>query len=158
MQLFARYNSRRLATAGMAAGAALLVVGGLFGWQEYERQSLRSEWAAMQAEVAALETVQNRIRDYRPWYDSGFRTLTILKRVSECFPDSGAVTAKSFELQGANVVTVSGTARDNAALLRTIDELRKTKQVQGLKIEQIRGKAPAAQFTFTFRWNQNPGS
>ena len=54
-------------------------------------------------------------------------------------------------------VTVTGTARDNASLLRTLDLLRQSKEVQGLKIEQIRGKTPA-QFTFTFRWVGTPGS
>ena len=100
--------------------------------------------------------VQNRIRDYRPWYDTTFRDLTILRRVTECFPDSGNVTAKSFEIHGSATPTVSvtGTARDNTALLKTTDDLRKIKEVQGLKIEQIRGKAPQ-QFTFTFRWNVN---
>ncbi len=167
-QWLARYNSRRLASVGLAAGFVALVVGLLFGWQEYERISLRSEWEGMQTQVLALEAVQNRIRDYRSWYDTGYRNLMILKRVTECFPESGVVTAKSFEIHSATanarsteapatVVTVSGTARDNAALLRTLDELRKTREVQGLKIEQIRGKVPA-QFTFTFRWNTNPGS
>jgi hypothetical protein len=80
-----------------------------------------------------------------------------MKRVTECFPDNGSVTAKSFEIHGQNTVSVSGTARDNAALLRTLDELRKAKEIQGLKLEQIRGKSPA-QFTFTFRWNGNPGT
>jgi hypothetical protein len=163
-ELVARYNSRRLGTIGAVAGAAALAIVLLFSWQEYERMSLRAEWASMQTEVMALEAVQNRIRDYRPWYDAGYRNLTILKRVTECFPESGSVTAKSFEIHAPNPatmsgspVTVSGTARDNAALLRTLDELRKTPQVQGLKIEQIRGKVPA-QFTFTFRWNANPGT
>ena len=69
---------------------------------------------------------------------------------------SGNVTAKSFEIHGSATPTVSvtGTARDNTALLKTTDDLRKIKEVQGLKIEQIRGKAPQ-QFTFTFRWNVN---
>ena len=42
-------------------------------------------------------------------------------------------------------------------LLRTLDLLRQSKEVQGLKIEQIRGKTPA-QFTFTFRWIGTSGS
>lgn len=157
-RLMSRYSSKRLATAGMAAAALAVIALGFFGWQEYRRWSLRSQWQTMQAEVVALEAVQNRIRDYRSWYDTGHRNLTILKRVTECFPENGSVTAKSFEIQGlVPTVTVSGTARDNAALLRTLDELRKTPQVQGLKIEQIRGKVPA-QFTFTFRWNVTSGT
>ncbi|MDO8542644.1 MAG: hypothetical protein Q7S40_19565 [Opitutaceae bacterium] len=157
-RLMARYNSKRLATVSFAAAAAALIAIGFFGWQEYRRLALRSQWQAMETQVTALETVQTRIRDYRPWYDTGFRNLSILKRVTECFPENGSVTAKSFEIHGATpLVTVSGVARDNAALLRTLDELRKTREVQALKIEQIRGKVPA-QFTFTFRWNSNPGS
>jgi hypothetical protein len=71
--------------------------------------------------------------------------------VVECFPDNGSVTAKSFEIHGLSNISVSGTARDNTSLLRTLDQLRQAKEIQGLKIEQIRGKTPA-QFTFTFRW------
>jgi hypothetical protein len=154
--MVARYNARRVASVGFAAGAIALCLIGFFGWQEYRRWALRNEWQAMQSRVVALETVQSRIRDYRSWYDTGFRNLSILRRVTECFPDNGSVTARSFEVHGAApTVTVTGTARDNAALLRTLDELRKTREVQGLKIEQIRGKVPA-QFTFTFRWNTNP--
>ena len=122
----------------------------------------------MQAQVTALDAVQGRIREFRPFYDTSFRSLSIMRRVTDCFPDSGVVTAKTFELHGnsgaktaeqaaISVINISGTSRDNSALLRMQDQLRKVKEVQGLKIEQIRGKTPA-QFTFTFRWNPNPGT
>ena len=82
--------------------------------------------------------------------------------MTECFPENGSVTAKTFELHGNAaitsgaardnvVVTISGTARDNASLLRVQELLRSAKEVQGLKIEQIRAKNPM-QFTLTFRW------
>ncbi|MBL9199385.1 MAG: hypothetical protein JNL39_02715 [Opitutaceae bacterium] len=153
-QLVARYNSRRLATIGFAAAAAAVIALGVFAWQVYTRWSLRREWEAMQQQATTLEVVQGRIREFRPWYDSAFRNLSIMRRVTECFPDNGSVTAKTFEIHGTGsaTVTVTGTARDNAALLATHDELRKTREVQALKIEQIRGKVPA-QFTLTFRWN-----
>jgi len=154
--LMARYNSKRLASAGFVVGGAAVLALGFFAWQEFERWSLRSEWEGMSADVKALDTVQDRIREFRPWYDESFRNLTILNRVTECFPDNGSVTAKSVEIHGVTLQTVSitGTARDNASLLRTLDLLRKAKEVQGLKVEQIRGKTPA-QFTFTFRWKAN---
>ncbi len=155
--MMARYSSKRLATAGFAAAAAALLTAGAFGWQEYRRWSLRTEWAGMAAQVAELEGVQARIREYRPWYDASFRNLTIMKRVIECFPDNGSVTAKTFEIHALATISVTGTARDNASLLRTLDQLRQMKEVQGLKIEQIRGKTPA-QFTFTFRWIGNTGT
>ena len=154
-QLAARYSSRRLATAGAAVAGLLLLVGLGFGWQEYQLWSLRSRWEAMAPAVKELETVQSRIREYRSWYDTSFRNLSILRKVTECFPETGAVTAKSFEINGQTNVSVSGTARDNASLLRTQDLLRQSREVQAVKIEQIRGKTPA-QFTFNFRWNGAP--
>jgi hypothetical protein len=155
--LMARYSSKRLATAGFAAAVLVVLVGVAFAWQEYRRWSLRTEWQAMAARVTALEGIQSSIREFRPWYDTSFRNLTIMKRVVECFPDNGSVTAKSFEIHSPALVSVTGTARDNASLLRTLDQLRQAKEVQGLKIEQIRGKTPA-QFTFTFRWVGTSGT
>jgi hypothetical protein len=150
--LMARYNSKRLATAGFALAAVAVIAVVAFGWHEYRRWSLQSEWNAMQAQVTQLDSVQARIREYAPWYDTTFRSLSIMKRVTECFPENGSVTAKSFEVHGNAIVTISGTARDNASLLRVQELLRKAKEVQGLKIEQIRAKNPM-QFTLTFRWN-----
>jgi hypothetical protein len=155
--LMARYSSKRLATAGFAVAALAVVAIGAFAWQEYRRWSLRSEWSSMQAQVSALDAVQAKIREFRPWYDTSFRNLSIMRRVTECFPDNGTVTAKSFEVHGNAIVTISGTARDNGALLRVQEQLRKAKEVQGLKIEQIRGKTPM-QFTLTFRWNDKAGT
>ena len=156
-QLTARYSSRRLATAGFAAAAAAVLIAGAFGWQEFQLWSLRSEWQGMAAQVTELDAVQARIREFRPWYDTTFRNLAIMRRVVECFPDNGSVTAKTFEIHAPANVSVTGTARDNASLLRTLEQLRQAKEIQGLKIEQIRGKTPA-QFTFTFRWIGGPGS
>jgi hypothetical protein len=130
--------------------AAIAVIA--FAWQEVRRWSLRSEWSAMQAQVTAYDGVQSKIREFRPFYDTSFRSLTVMKRVTECFPDNGSVTAKTFELHNGSVVSISGTARDNPSLLRTIEQLRKLKEVSGLKTEGIHGKSPQ-QFTFTFRWN-----
>ena len=157
----ARYNSKRLATAGLAVGGAVALLLLAFGWQEFRLQLLRSEWGGMQAQVATLTGIQDRIRDYRPWYDRSFPDLRILARVTQCFPENGSVTARTFDIHHvANVddrrhhAAPPGT---NRALLRTQDQLRKAKEIQGLKVESISGKIPA-QFTFTFRWIGDSGS
>jgi hypothetical protein len=114
----------------------------------------------MQVQVASLNEIQDRIHEYRPWHDRSFPDLRILSRVTECFPDTGSVTARSFDIHHvANItsVDITGTARDNRALLRTQEQLRKAKEIQGLKVESISGKTPA-QFTFTFRWMGDSGS
>jgi GAF domain-containing protein len=158
--LMARYNSKRLATAGLALGGAVVLALVAFGWQEIRLQLLRSEWRGMQVRAGVLTEIQDRIRDYRPWYDRSFPDLRILARVTQCFPDNGSVTARSFDIHHvANVTTVNitGTAQDDRALLRTQDQLRKAREIQGLKVESISGKIPA-QFTFTFRWIGGSGS
>ncbi len=158
--LMARYNSKRLATAGLAVGGAVVLAFAAFGLQGIRLQMLRSEWRGMEAQVAALTAIQDRIRDYRPWYDRSFPDLRILARVTQCFPDNGSVTARSFDIHHvANITTVNitGTARDDRALLRTQDQLRKAREIQGLKVESISGKTPA-QFTLTFRWIGGSGS
>ncbi len=154
--MMAKYSSRRLATAGFAAAAAALLVLAGFGWQEYRRWSLRNEWDAMAAQVKDLDAITAKIREFRPWYDTSYRNLTIMKRVVDCFPDNGTVSAKSFEIHGVSNISITGTARDNGSLLHTLDLLRQVKEINGLKVEQIRGTP--AQFTFTFRWNANSGS
>jgi hypothetical protein len=143
----------------VTGGVAALVLG-VFGWQEIRLRLLRSEWRGMQAQVAALTEMQDRIRDYRPWYDRSIPDLRILARVTQCFPDNGSVTARSFDVHHVARVTtvnINGTARDGAALLRTQEQLRKAKEIQGMKVESISGKIPA-QFTFTFRWIGDTGS
>lgn len=154
--MMARYSSKRLATAGFAAAALALAAVGAFAWLEYDRFSLRSEWSGMQAQVTQLEQFQSRIREYRPWYDTSFRTLGILRRITECFPENGAVTAKSVEFRGNTLVTISGTARDRDALLRVQEQLHKLKEVQGLNMEQIRSPVSGPSlFTLSFRWNSS---
>ena len=56
-------------------------------------------------------------------------------------------------IRSGNVVNCSGTASDNAALLRMLNQLRGAEGVTDLKVDQIRGKSPM-QFTFDFHWNK----
>jgi hypothetical protein len=152
-QLSTRYSSKRLAYAGVTAGTILLLVGGLFAWQQYRLSSLRSEWQRMKPKVTELEALTAQIRQFRPWYDESLASLGILRRVTEAFPEDGVVTAKSLDIRNQAVVNVSGTARDNPALLKTLDQLRAVREIRDVKVDQIRGKTPM-QFTFNFHWGE----
>ena len=62
------------------------------------------------------------------------------------------VEAKTIEIRNISTVNCTGTARDNQALLRTMNVLKGSKQIGDVAIDTVRGKPPALQFTFNFRW------
>jgi hypothetical protein len=150
-QLVARYASGRLRSAGAIAAGIMVLATGLFLFQEYRLIVLRAQWSAMSAKVAELSTVQDEIRQYRPWFDDSFRSLTILRQMTLAFPEDGSVTAKTVEIRGGNTVTCTGVARDNGALLRTLNQLRTADGVADVKLQQIRGKSPM-QFSFDIHY------
>jgi hypothetical protein len=150
-QLTARFSSRKLGWISAAAGAAAAILLIAVIYQQWQLSSLRSRWNAMAPQVTDLEGRQAQIRRYRPWFDDSFRTLAILKRVTEAFPETGIVTAKSLEIRDSSTVTCTGIARDNQSFLRMLDQLKAAKEVGNLSVVQVRGKAPL-QFTLAFQW------
>lgn len=151
-QLAARYSTRKLGWVGATAGAGALILLGLFLFQHIQLSRLRAEWAAIRPKVTELENVQASIKKFRAWHDATPTSLNILQRVTEAFPAEATVSAKTFEIRGGGTsVIINGVARDNTALLQTLDQLRAVPQVSAVKVEQIRGRAPM-QFTFDFKW------
>jgi hypothetical protein len=151
LQLLAtKYASGKLRTAGSIAAAIILIVAGMFGWQQFQLARLNAQWSGMAKEVNDLENLQAKIRQYRLWFDDSFRSLSILRQVTQAFPETGDVTAKTIEIRDGKIVSCSGNAQDRGALLATVARLR-TNNVSDVKINQIRGKAPM-QFTFDFRY------
>ena len=150
-QLVTRYASGRLRSAGAVAAGVAVLAGALFLFQELQLIVLRTQWSAMSAKVAELDGVQDQIRQYRPWYDNTFRSLTILRELTQAFPEDGTVTAKTVEIRSGNTVTCTGVAQDNGALLRTLNQLRTADGVADVKLQQIRGKSPM-QFSFDIHY------
>lgn len=146
-----RYASGKLRAAGAAAAVLVLVLGGAFGIQQWQLFRLNSRWTRMAARVGELQAVEQQVRQYRPWFDDTFRSLTILRELTLVFPEDGTVTAKTVEIRDRHAVSCSGTAHDHAALLRTLSQLRAVAGVHDVKVDQIRGKAPL-QFTFGFQY------
>jgi len=156
-QLIARYASGRWRSAGAAAAGVVAIAGGLFLFQEIQLIVLRSQWSAMSAKVGELQAVQSQIQQYRPWFDDSFRSLTILRQLTLAFSEDGSVTAKTVDIRDGNTVTCTGTARDNAALLQTLNQLRTADGVTDVKLQTIRGKSPM-QFTFEVHYGNGGGN
>jgi hypothetical protein len=153
-QLAARYSSGRLRTTISAAAAVALIAGGLFFYQQCQLWQAQAQWAKMQANVKQLEGLQEQIRQYRPWYDESVRGLTILRRLTEAFPEDGSVTAKTVEIRDLNMITCTGIARNYQALLKTVERLRAVRQIPEVNMGPTRGQPPALQFTFNFQWSE----
>jgi hypothetical protein len=156
-QVTGRYSSGKLAWAGATAGGIVLAILLVFLIQQWQLARWKNRWNAISARVKELEKTQQQIKQFRPWFDDSFRSLSILRRLAEAFPEDGAVSAKTVEIREASTVICSGTARDNQALLRTLDKLRGVKEIGNtVQVDQIRGRSPL-QYLFNFRWTERGG-
>jgi hypothetical protein len=160
-RMTSRYAPGRLRKLGAAAAFVLLVVIGLFVYQQVQLVLLRSKWRDMSAEVRQLEDTSQKIVQYRPWFDRTFQTLRLMKDLATAFPEDGSVTAKMLEFRDMNTVSCSGTADNYNALLRTMQALGNTNAVGSNTISgvynlsvQTRGKAP---MQFTLNFQRRPG-
>ncbi len=150
-RLTARYSSGRLLWSGIAAGAVAGLVALAFGIQQIRLNHWQKEFDRIAPQVTQLEEIQQDIRDHRPWFDESYRTMNVLRLLTEAFPEDGAVWAKSVEFRDADVVICAGTARDQKALLATFERLRGTLGFENVRIEQSVGEAPV-EFTLNFHW------
>jgi hypothetical protein len=153
-QIAARYASGRLRTAISAAAAVAVLAGGAFFIQQCQLWHYESQWSKLQPTVKQLEGLQDQIRQYRPWYDESVRGLTILKRLTEKFPEDGSVTAKTVEIKDLSTVTCTGIAKNYQALLKTVEALRSVPQILDVNLGPTRGPSQALQFTFNFQWSE----
>jgi hypothetical protein len=150
-KFIARYSSGLIQKAAIIVVVLLLVPVALFGYQQWQLLQLRSEWMQMAQKAHDLDVIQGNIRKFRPWFDESIRSLSILRQITEAFPEDGVVSAKSVEIRDQYVVTCAGITRDNQELLKTMERLRAAPTVSDFKMGPIRGKAPM-QFTFDFHW------
>lgn len=150
-QFAARYSSRKLAWSGAAGAAVLAVLTIAFGIQQYRLWRLETQWKRMEKRVTELEKIQQNIRHHRPWFDESYRSLNVLRRLTEAFPEDGAVSAKNVEIRAPATVICSGTAQSQQALMNTLEKLRATREIAEVKLEQSHGQSPV-DFTFNFQW------
>jgi Tfp pilus assembly protein PilN len=153
-QFTEQHASKKLVYAAAVLGLAALVFAGMFGWQQWRLNKLETQWSGMEGGVAQVKDLEGRIRKYRPWYDESYRTLSILRAVTQAFPEDNGVSAKSIEIRDRSGVTISGTARNNAALLKMRDQLSASKLVTDVKVEHVKGgqNNQPLEFTFNFHW------
>jgi hypothetical protein len=150
-QFTEKYGSGKARKAIAATTIVLLLLIGVFGYQEVQLMRWQSRWDQMKLEVADLKVINDKIDKYRPWSDETVRGLSILKEITTAFPEDGAVTAKSLEIRDLNTVVCSGIARSMQSLVWTQGQLQHQPGIAGVKVTQIRGHSPQLQFTLNIQ-------
>jgi hypothetical protein len=154
-RLTSQYAPGKLRKLAAVAVLVVVVVIGMFAFQQWQLVRLRSKWSDMSAKVGELKSTQDKIARYRPWFDRSFLTLRTMKEITAAFPEDGSVTAKTLEIRDMNTVTCSGTAENYSALIRVVQSLSNTNNVNSSVHDlsvNTRGKTPM-QFTFNFQLN-----
>jgi hypothetical protein len=158
-QFSSKYSSPKLVASGATAGAVAAAVLLAFFVQQVLLWYWGHRWGNIGDRVVVLDEMQSNIRKFRPWYNGSFRELSILRSLTEAFPEDGSVSAKQIEIRDTDkpgellTVTCTGTARTRSGLLKVKDKIRATRNVVNVHTEQERGTSPM-EFTFNFQWNE----
>jgi hypothetical protein len=143
-----RIASKRFGWVAVGAGCVILLVGGVFGYQEVQLETWQHKQEQVSQAGKDVRAAKDKIDEYKPWFDESKRNLTIWKKVTDAFPEDSSLVAKTLEIRNLSEVTCAGTARDTRSYLRMIDLLGKTPGVSELSTESQNGN----QFSFKFRW------
>nr|MDQ3625281.1 hypothetical protein [Verrucomicrobiota bacterium] len=157
-----RFDSRRRRWITAAALGLVVLPALVFVVRSRIESGLEAEWNGMRNKVGEVELQQQKIRQFRPWFEPAPQSLQILEGLTGAFPEQGEVWAKSIQIAGgANgegvKVTCSGLARNEDAFTGLRERLRSRPDVAGLKVQQMvqvqqaRGESQV-QFSITYQW------
>ncbi len=147
-----RFNTRQGRHIALAAFALVLVPLLAFMIQAWRENSLENQWNGMKNSVAAITAQQQKIHQFRQWFEPAPHSLQIFERLIAAFPEGGEVWSKSVQIDAGSKVTCTGFARSEQARMGLLDRLRKQPGVTELKTLQVRGDNPI-QFSITYKWD-----
>jgi hypothetical protein len=146
-----QFDDRRRRWIAAGAVALLLLPIVTFFVRAHIESSLNEEWNGMRRKVTDLESLQQRIRQFRPWFEPAPQNLQILEGLAAAFPDQGDVWAKSVQITDGTKVNCTGFAKNQSSMLAWLDRLRSRKDVSGVQVQQVRGENPI-QFSVIYKW------
>jgi hypothetical protein len=118
-------STRRLIWAGEAAGAVIACVVIAFGVQQWQLYGLRSQWGKLQPKVNELTAMQDRINQFRGYYQQGASVVSIWAKLAATMPKDGSVSLKTMEVRDESPVTVTctGVAWDSDSFGKVFTQL-----------------------------------
>ena len=149
-KMYGQFNSRRNLWVGSMSVVALTAIA--FLSQFFRLDSLQKEWDSIKNSVVAVETVQGKIREFRPWFDPSVPSLTTARAITRAFPETGEIWLKQLNIRDDSKITANGSSRDQNSLLATLDKLRSTSGISNLELKSQQGSDPIS-FSFEFDWN-----
>ena len=105
----------------------------------------------MKGEYAELNDLQQRIRLFRPWFETTPQSLQCVETVASCFPEQGDLWAKSIQLAENGKVTITGFAKNHGQVSELQSKLRKQTGVKDVQIQQVKSDKVIS-FTMVFQW------
>lgn len=103
--------------------------------------------------VRELEEIQQDIKQYRPWFDDSVRHLSILKRLTEVFPEDGTITAKNIEVRDGFLVDLHGDDQGRRSFIQDAGPASLHPECERGDGGPTRGEA-SRQFSFNFHWGE----
>ncbi|HZQ45477.1 MAG TPA: hypothetical protein VFC07_00575, partial [Verrucomicrobiae bacterium] len=147
--------TKKLGWAGMAGAGVVLIIAGLFVFQQIQIANWQHQKNDLLAKTKSVHAAMAEVNRYKPWYDSSFRALEILKTLSKAFPLNGRdVTAKSLRITSLTDVSVAGVANSRSSVSQVVDWLAKTNVVRTgtVSLPSVAGPPTQLQFTLNFQW------
>ena len=148
---FDRVNTSLGRRVGAGAFVAFVIAVVFLGMRSRTESRLVDEWSGMQSRVAELDGLQQKIRQFRPWFEPMPQNLQALEAVVGAFPERGEVWARSIQINENAKVTCAGSARTQPAFMALLDRLRAAKGLTALQVQQLRGDNPI-QFSISCKW------
>ena len=151
-KMYGQFNSRRNLWVGSMSVVALTAIA--FLSQFFQLDELQTNWNGMKEKVAAVETVQGKIREFRPWFDPSVPvpSLTTARAITRAFPPTGDIWLKQLSIRDDSKITATGSSKDQKSLLATLVKLRSTSGISNLELKSQQGSEPIS-FSFEFDWN-----
>jgi hypothetical protein len=160
-KMYGQFNSRRNLWVGSMSVVALTAI--IFLYQIFHLNGLQKQWnglnpfnpetgLSMKDSVAVVETVQGKIREFRPWFDSSVPSLTTARAITRAFPETGEIWLKQLNIRDDSKVMATGSSSDQNSLLATLVKLRITSGISNLELKSQQGTDPIF-FSFEFDWN-----
>ncbi|MCS5620521.1 MAG: hypothetical protein NZ656_01020, partial [Nitrospinaceae bacterium] len=151
-KMYGQFNSQRNLWVGSMSVVALTAIA--FLSQFFQLDELQTNWNGMKEKVADVETVQGKIREFRPWFDPSVPvpSLTTARAITRAFPPTGKIWLKQLNIRNDSKITATGSSKDQNSLLATLVKLRSTSGISNLELKSQQGSDPIS-FSFEFDWN-----